>query len=140
MARSAHVDEFARQRLPPREEWPELLFGIPAVRYPERLNCGTELLDAHVAAGFGERPAIITPERSITYAEFLREVDRYANVLREDLKLVPGNRVLIRGFNNVTTAALWFAVMKAGCLAVTTMPLLRAKELTDVATIAQVDA
>ena len=70
----------------------------------------------------------------------LEEVNRYAHVLRDDLGLVPGNRVLLRGYNNATTAALWLAVIKAGLIAVTTMPLLRAKELTEVATLAHVDA
>jgi 2-aminobenzoate-CoA ligase len=37
-------------------------------------------------------------------------------------------------------AAAWLAVLKAGCIAVTTMPLLRAKELTDVITLANVGA
>ncbi len=46
--------------------------------------------------------------------------------------LVPGNRVLLRAPNNPMMAACWFAVMKAGAIAVATMPLLRAKELTQI--------
>jgi 2-aminobenzoate-CoA ligase len=59
-------------------------------------------------------------------------------VLVEDLHLVPGNRVLLRGPNSPMMAACWFAVMKAGGVAVATMPLLRAKELNDVITKAQI--
>jgi 2-aminobenzoate-CoA ligase len=140
MAQTAHADTFARDRLPPRDLWPELVFELPYLQYPERLNCAVELLDRHVASGFGARRAIVTPARSLTYRELLSEANRYAHVLRDDIELVPGNRVLIRGYNNATTAALWLAVVKAGCIAVTTMPLLRAKELTDVATLARVDA
>jgi 2-aminobenzoate-CoA ligase len=140
MADTAHVDTFARDRLPPAEAWPELRFDLPQLHYSERLNCGVELLDAHLQAGRGERRAIVTDARTLTYSELLAEANRYANVLRNDLGLVPGNRVLLRGYNDATIAALWFAVMKAGCIAVTTMPLLRSKELTDVATIAHVDA
>ena len=74
----------------------------------------------------------------MTYAELLAEANRIAHVLRDDLGLVPGNRVLLRGFNNDVMAACWFAVVKAGGVVVTTMPLLRAKELTDVVNAAQI--
>jgi 2-aminobenzoate-CoA ligase len=137
MQPSAHLDTFARDHLPPPEEWPDLLFTLPELQYPPRLNCAVELLDAMVAKGYGERLAIITPARRLTYAELLEEANRIAGVLRHDLGLVPGNRVLIAGYNNATTAALWFGTIKAGCIAVLTMPLLRAKELGDV--IAQAD-
>jgi 2-aminobenzoate-CoA ligase len=46
--------------------------------------------------------------------------------------VVPGNRVLLRAPNNPMMAACWFAVMKAGAIAVATMPLLRAKELATI--------
>ena len=138
MTPTAHADTFARDHLPPREEWPEFLFTLPELQYPERFNCAAELLDATVAKGLGARPAVLTPQRRLTYDELLAEVNRIANVLRDDLGLVSGNRVLLRGFNNEVTAACWLAVAKAGCVAVTTMPLLRAKELTDVVNAAQV--
>jgi 2-aminobenzoate-CoA ligase len=132
MTTTAHADTFARDHLPPRDQWPEFLFTLPELQYPERLNCSAELLDATVAKGHGRRPAIVTPERRLTYDELLAETNRIANVLRDDLGLVPGNRVLLRGFNNDVMAACWLAVVKAGCVVVTTMPLLRAKELVDV--------
>ena len=138
MTTTAHADTFARDHLPPREEWPEFLFTLPELQYPERLNCAAELLDAAVAKGLGGRPAIVTPQRRMTYDELLAEANRIANLLRDDLGLVPGNRVLLRGFNNDVTAACWLGVVKAGCVVVTTMPLLRAKELTDVIQAARV--
>ncbi|MDB5071759.1 MAG: 2-aminobenzoate-CoA ligase [Candidatus Eremiobacteraeota bacterium] len=138
MTATTHVDTFARDHLPPREEWPEFLFTLPELQYPEQLNCAAELLDATVGKGLGGRPAIVTPQRRITYDELLAEANRIANVLRDDLGLVPGNRVLLRGFNNDVMAACWLAVVKAGCVVVTTMPLLRAKELTDVIQAAQI--
>ena len=52
-------------------------------------------------------------------------------MLTEDLGLVPGQRVLLRGPNNPWLVACWFGVLKAGGVAVTTMPLLRSAELTD---------
>jgi 2-aminobenzoate-CoA ligase len=134
---TAHIDAFARDNLPPRDEWPELVFDIPEVRYPERLNCVVELLDKTVAAGHGERAAIRSVAGVLTYAELLALVNRIARVLREEIGLVPGNRVLLRGPNNPMMAACWLAVVKAGCIAVATMPLLRAKELKPVIDKAQ---
>ena len=138
MTAGAHVDTFVRDHLPPREEWPEFLFTLPELQYPERLNCAAELLDERVAQGLGERPAIVTLQRRLTYAGLLDEANRIANVLVGELGLVPGNRVLLRGFNNDVLAACWLAAVKAGCVVVTTMPLLRAKELVDVVNAAQV--
>jgi 2-aminobenzoate-CoA ligase len=138
MHRSAHADTFARDNLPPLESWPELRFTLPALQYPARFNCAAELLDCAVAAGLGDRPAVITPATRLSYRELLREANRIANVLRSDLKLVPGNRVLLRGYNNALSAACWLGVVKAGCIAVTTMPLLRSKELCETIAHAQV--
>jgi 2-aminobenzoate-CoA ligase len=138
MIASAHTDTFARDHLPPAEEWPEFLFTLPELQYPERFNCAAELLDTTVANGLGARPAIVTPERRLTYGELLAEANRVAGVLRDDLGVVPGNRVLLRGFNNDVMAVCWLAVVKAGAVVVTTMPLLRAKELTDVIQAAEV--
>jgi 2-aminobenzoate-CoA ligase len=136
---TAHVDTFARDNLPPRELWPELVFDLPELRaWPERLNCATELLDRGVAAGWGERVAIMAPGATWTYADLLTAANRIAHVLVHDLGVVPGNRVLLRAPNNPMLAASWFAVMKAGAIAVATMPLLRARELTEIITKAEV--
>ncbi|GAB4176385.1 MAG: AMP-binding protein [Rhodocyclaceae bacterium] len=138
MAYSAHVDTFAADNLPPRSQWPELIFDLPELQYPERMNCATELLDRAIERGWGERSAIRSPRGDLSYRELLELSNRIARVLVEDMALVPGNRVLLRGANSPMMAACWFAVMKAGAIAVATMPLLRAKELTDIVTKAQV--
>src|SRR4051812_39102475 len=135
---TAHVDTFARDHLPPRDEWPEFVFDLPELHYPAMLNCAVELLDRRVEAGDGDRPCIRAPGVEWTYADLLDKANRISRVLTEDLGVVPGNRVLLRGANNHMMAACWFAVVKAGAIAVATMPLLRAKELTDIVTKAQV--
>ena len=137
---SAYLDTFANDNLPPRAQWPELLFELDALRYPERINCAAELLDAMVARGHGASTAVRGASLSWTYAELLETVDRIAGVLRTDLALVPGQRVLLRGANNPMMAACVLAVWKAGCVAVPTMPLLRAKELATIMELARVDA
>jgi 2-aminobenzoate-CoA ligase len=139
MSYTAHVDTFARDSLPPPEAWPEFLFELPDLQYPERLNCATALLDRAVERGWGIRTAIVAPGGlRWTYAELLDRANRIARVLVEDLEVVPGNRVLLRAPNSPMHAACWFAVMKAGGIAVGTMPLLRARELTDIVTKARV--
>jgi 2-aminobenzoate-CoA ligase len=138
-AASAHVDSFARDHLPPPELWPTLDYsGLPELAYPPRLNCAAELLDRMVEAGHGERTAILAPGTRWSYRELLETANRIAGVLRDDLGLVPGNRVLLRGPNNPMMAACWIAVLKAGGVCVATMPLLRQRELAYVAQKARV--
>jgi 2-aminobenzoate-CoA ligase len=130
MADSAHVDTFARDHLPPADQQPEFIFELPELQFPAQLNCATELLDRHIAEGRGERVCLRAPgDLAWTYAELQRHANRIANVLVRDMGLVPGNRVLLRAANKPMLVACWFAVMKAGGIAVATMPLLRAKEL-----------
>ncbi len=131
MFRSGHVDTFCRDNLPPREQWPALRLAEAGLAYPARLNVVTELVDAHVAAGKGDRVALIAGETgaSWSYAELAERINRIANVLTRDLGLQPGNRVLLRAPNNPMLVACYFAVIKAGGVAVATMPLLRAREL-----------
>jgi 2-aminobenzoate-CoA ligase len=132
MSYSAHADTFARDNLPPRAQWPELQFELPELQYPGRLNCATELLDKPVTRGLGHRIALRTPDGECTYTQLFTQANRLANVLVREMGLKPGNRVLLRGPNNPIMAACWFAVMKAGGVCVATMPLLRAKELTEI--------
>ena len=133
-------DDFARTHLPPRTLWPQLCLDLPELQYPARLNCVAVLLDAAVANGGGERTAILADGQRWTYAELARQVDRIAHVLRSDLRLIPGNRVLLRGANTPMMAACLLAVLKAGCIAVPTMPLLRARELSTILAKAEVNA
>ncbi|MET0519107.1 MAG: AMP-binding protein [Burkholderiaceae bacterium] len=135
---TAHIDTFARDHLPPREQWPELIFELPELQFPARINCAHELLDRWVEAGAGERLCVQGAGVRWTYADLQARANRIARVLVEDLGVVPGNRVLLRGANTPELAACWFAVQKAGAIAVGTMPLLRAKELCQVVDKAQV--
>ena len=126
---STFPDTFARDHLPPMELWP-VFEGLDALGYPKRFNAAVELIDKAVAAGFGPRLAIRTPAATWTYDELLDKANRIAAVLKNDLGLVPGNRVLLRSANNAMKAAAWLGVLKAGGIAVATMPLLRAQELS----------
>ena len=131
--RSAHVDQFVRERLPPPDLWPRMDWtGVPELAYPDRLNCTSELLDRWIATGEGERVAFRHAAGAWSYRRLFETANRIANVLVEDLGVVPGNCVLLRATNQPMLVACWFAVLKAGAVAVSTMPLLRVRELTEV--------
>ncbi|HKT97651.1 MAG TPA: AMP-binding protein [Paraburkholderia sp.] len=144
MQPTAHVDTFARENLPPEAQWPVLLLDNPDVAYPARLNCAAELLDRAIEAGHGNRPAIWSEvdgkPQATTYVQLRELVDRGAHVLVEDMGLKPGNRVLLRGPNTLQMAIALLASLKAGLVVVPTMPLLRAKELKQIADKARVNA
>lgn len=129
MTYSAHRDGFARDHLPPRESWPDFIFTRPELDYPERLNCIDAFVDTHIRAGHGDRPCLITPQVSWSYADLHEKVNRIANVLVNRLGLVPGERVLLRSANNAMMVAAYFAAIKAGGIVVATMPMLRAREI-----------
>ncbi len=139
LGRSAHLDGFARDGLPPGELWPVMDSSRPPLcDYPAGLNIGTVLLDDAVAAGRGDRPAVLYGDQVWTYADLRDRANRIANVLTHRMGLVPGNRVLLRGPNTPMLLAAWFAVVKAGGICVATMPLLRGRELAYIAAKAKV--
>ena len=130
---SGHADTFARDHLPPADQWPTLEFTTDWLQYPERLNAGAELLDAVIAEHGPDRPALRTPDGEVwTYGELRTRANQVAHVLVDDLGLVSGNRVLLRSPNNPWTVAAWLGILKAGGIVVTTMAALRATELTPI--------
>ncbi len=135
---TAHVDTFAADNLPPTTFQPDFLFDLPELQYPERLNCAAVLLDEAIERGWGDRVAFKDASTSWTYLDLYHRANQIAGVLVEDLRLVPGNRVLLHGFNAPMTVACWFAILKAGGIVVASMPVARAKELTEVINKAQI--
>ncbi|MDB5692186.1 MAG: 2-aminobenzoate-CoA ligase [Alphaproteobacteria bacterium] len=132
--RSAHVDCFARDRLPPPELQPEFLFDLPELHYPERLNAASALVDGPPA----DAPALINHAGTWTYGAMRDLSDRIARLLVEEEGLVPGNRVLLRGPNGAILFAAWLGVLKAGGIVVATMPILRPREIAPVVARARI--
>ena len=145
---SSHTDTFTRDRLPPQDQWPVFLADRPELNYPDQVNCAAELVDRHVQAGRGDRIALHgvsdfnagAGDFAWTYAQLKDQSDRIAQVLTHDMGLVPGNRILLRGGNSPMMAACLLGAIKAGLVAVPTMPLLRATELAQIMEKAQVSA
>jgi 2-aminobenzoate-CoA ligase len=133
---TAHVDTFARDHLPPPDEWPDLLLDDEA--YPEYLNAAVELTDRLVEQGLGDHTALIGNGRRRTYKELSDWTNRLAHALTENYGVLPGHRVLIRSANNPAMVACWLAATKAGAVVVNTMPMLRAGELTQIVDKAEI--
>src|SRR6516164_1592137 len=135
---SAHADTFARDNLPPAEQWPDLLLDAPQLHYPDYLNAAVELTDRMVEKGFGDNTALIGNGRRRTYKELTDWSNRLAHALVEDFNVKPGNRVLIRSGNNPAMVAAWLAATKAGAVVVNTMPMLRSGELSKIVDKAEI--
>jgi 2-aminobenzoate-CoA ligase len=133
---TVHQDTFARDNLPPLEQWPNI--SLDGFDYPELLNAGVELTDRMVARGFGDHVALIGNGRQRTYKELSDWTNRIAHALVEDFGIRPGNRILIRAANNPAVVACWLAATKAGAVVVNTMPMLRAGELTKIVDKAEI--
>tara|TARA_R110002126_G_scaffold47096_19_gene132015 strand:- start:2121 stop:3788 length:1668 start_codon:yes stop_codon:yes gene_type:complete len=128
---TSHVDTFIRDNMPGPELWPEMDYSVlpELAAYPARFNAAVELIDKQVAAGYADKPALLFGDDTWTYRDLMHRMNRIANVLVEDYGFKPGERVLIRSGNHPMLIASWLAVLKAGGVAITTMPVLREREL-----------
>jgi 2-aminobenzoate-CoA ligase len=109
------MDTFARDHLPPRSAWPDLL----VLDGPERVNAAVELLrheGVAIAGGW-------------SYAE----LGERAAAVAAALAIEPGERVLLHSPNTPEAIAAWLGILLAGGIVVATMPLLRAGEIAKVA-------
>ena len=133
-----YEDKFANRNLPAPDAMPDFIHDLPELNYPTYLNAAVELLDRNIAVGRGDKIAILTPDESWTYRDIYEKSNQIAHILVTDMGLKSGNRVLLRSANNPMMVACWFAVLKAGGIAVSTMPLLRARDLVPVIKKAEV--
>ena len=129
---SAQIDRFVHDRLPPSGQRPQMRYDLSELRVADQANLVDVLLAQIKARGLMGRPFLRSDKIMLTYADASERINRIAQVLTQDFGLVPGNRVLLRGGNSVGMALAWLGVVKAGLIAVATMPLLRAKELGEV--------
>lgn len=126
------ADNFAQDHMPPADQWPKFINEDMVTKQPP-FNCAVELLDKAIEEGHGDNIAIYSPDSEWTYRELLNKANQIAHVLKDDLGLVSGNRVLLRSANTPMLAACWLAVIKAGGIVVTSIAMLRAKEIIKIA-------
>jgi 2-aminobenzoate-CoA ligase len=129
---SLHRDGFARENLPPEDQWPVFEFSLPQLHIPDPFNCGDWLLDQALSEVAPQKPVIFQGDIVWSYAELAAQTNRLCHVLTDDLGVVPGNRILLRGGNSPLMFAAWLATMKVGAIAVSTMPMLRTLELRQI--------
>jgi len=123
-------DQFVASHMPPRDQWPDF---INELEVASPFNCAAQLVDRAVEEGCGERVAIYSDAGNWTYRQLFERSNQIANVLVNKLGLIPGNRVLLRSMNNPMLAACWLAVVKSGGVVVTTIAMLRGKEIATIA-------
>ncbi len=125
--------------LPSRDLFPERVYTLPELRYPDRLNVARELLDRNADGGRAGRPAVFAGEQVLTYGELQKKVNRLGNGLRA-LGLDRGARVLLRMPNVPEFVITWLACQKLGIITVGTMPMLRSRELAYIVNDAETTA
>jgi len=114
--------------LPPVAHRPTLVFALPELNYPTRLNAAFEFLDRPIAQGWGERIVYIDKGRRWTYRDLASDANRLGNALL-GLGVRPGDRVLLRLPDRIEQVVAILALIKIGAVAVPTFTLLRAPDL-----------
>ena len=119
--------------LPPRELWPKRVYTLPEfATYAQRFNPTEELLGKAVAAGRGERTAVLFEDQRITYNQLLTQANKFANALR-DLGVKEGDRLVLRTPNIPPALVANFAILKLGAVCTPTSPLFSRTEIAHVA-------
>jgi 2-aminobenzoate-CoA ligase len=119
--------------LPPREFWPKRIYTLPEfATYAQRFNPTEELLGKAVAAGRGDRTAVLFEDQRITYGQLLTQANKLANALR-DLGVQEGDRVILRTPNIPPALVANFAILKLGAVCLPTSPLFSRHEIAHVA-------
>ncbi|MFZ3213468.1 MAG: acyl-CoA synthetase [Terriglobales bacterium] len=119
--------------LPPRETWPTRIYTLPEFQsYAERFNPTEELLGKQVAAGRGDRTAVLFDDQKLTYNQLLAQANRFGNALRE-LGVEEGDRVILRTPNIPPALVANFGILKLGAVVTPTSPLFSRTEIAHVA-------
>ena len=132
-------EHIPQECLPGDDEAPDFVHTVPEAHYLPEVNVATELVDRHVAEGRGDNAVIHFGDETITYAELQEQVNRLGNALLA-LGVGPGDRVLARFSNRPEAIVSCLAVQKIGAIALPSMKLLRAKELTHILNDAEATA
>ena len=119
--------------LPPRELWPKRVYTLPEfATYAEKFNPTEELLGKAVAAGRGDRTAVLFEDQRLTYNQLLTQANKLASALR-DLGVSAGDRVILRTPNIPPALVANFAILKLGAVCTPTSPLFSRAEIAHVA-------
>jgi 2-aminobenzoate-CoA ligase len=119
--------------LPPRESWPTRIYTLPEFQaYAERFNPTEELLGKAVAAGRGDRTAVLFEDQKLTYNQLLMQANKFGNALRQ-LGVEEGDRVILRTPNIIPALVANFGILRLGAVCTPTSPLFSRTEIAHVA-------
>lgn len=126
--------------LPPKELWPTRTYTLSEYKnYPQKFNSTEELLDKQVAAGRGDRPAILVEDKKIPYKALLGMVNKLGSSLKA-LGIGEADRVALRAPNIPPALVTNFAVLKIGGVFLPTSALFSRAEIAHVFNNAEVKA
>jgi benzoate-CoA ligase family protein len=91
-------------------------------------NACVDLLDRNVEAGRGDHPAVVTRDRTVTYAELLTEIEAAATGLRR-LGVAPEQRVAMVMLDSIEFYAVFLGALRIGAVPAPVNPLLPARDL-----------
>ncbi|MGE3936194.1 MAG: class I adenylate-forming enzyme family protein [Rhodospirillaceae bacterium] len=117
-----------RALIGPDLPYPETVFDVPGLAYPDRLNAAAVALGAAARLGVAHRPAFFHDGAAITFAEVGAAVRRWATALRR-AGIGPGDRVLLRQNDGPPLVYAVLAVQAIGAVAVPTYVQLKADDL-----------
>jgi 4-hydroxybenzoate-CoA ligase len=80
-------------------------------------NAVSDFVDAHIAAGRGNKVAFVDPERSLTYGDLQARSIRFANALH-DLGIDHEQRVALLLNDTVDYPLAFWGTIRAGCVAI----------------------
>ena len=89
--------------------------------FPAHLNLAAHLLDARLAEGRANTPAIRGDQRTVTYGELIRLSARYASVLAAD-DIRPEERVIVALPDTPDYVAALFGILRRGSVVVMVNP------------------
>ena len=123
--------------LPPKEFQPQRIYKLEEFAgYPDPLNSTEELLDRQIAAGRGDRPAILSGDKVITYKQLLGAACKIGNALRK-LGVEEADRVLLRSPTVPPALFTNFGVLRLGAVMVPTSHMLSPSEIAHIANNAE---
>ncbi|MFQ5553636.1 MAG: AMP-binding protein, partial [Thermoplasmata archaeon] len=126
--------------LPPKELWSTRSYTLPEYQaYPKKFNSTEELLDKQVAAGRGDRAAILFEDKKIPYKALLGMVNKLGSSLKA-LGIEETDRVALRAPNIPPALVTNFAVLKIGGVFLPTSALFSRAEIAHVFNNAEVKA
>ncbi|MBI3002140.1 MAG: AMP-binding protein [candidate division NC10 bacterium] len=126
--------------LPPKELWPTRIYTLPEYKaYPQKFNSTEELLDKAVAAGKGDRVAVLFEDRKMPYKALLGMAMRLGSSLQA-LGIGEADRVALRMPNIPPALVANFAVLRIGGILVPTSALFSRAEIAHVFNNAEVKA